>query len=540
MKQLLCILFLFVAPQLFAHLSMEVENKEITRDEAFHLVLKTDKSTNKRPDFSPLEKDFIVAGTEQSSQYTIINGKTLTSTEWILLLLPKHAGKLTIPSIQLGQEKTNPVTVSVGETKPHHAPLASHPGHAVMMKTEASNEHPYVHQEVIYTVKIYHRERLIDASYQPSTPKDGLMIPLGNGRRYQTFENGEMYIVDEQKYAFFPDKSGKMEIESPEFRAVVYHDIPEQISLKAKPVLLNIKKIPKSVTADNWIPAKNLTLREIDDGDTSRLTEGQTFTRTFVLTAEDLPAALLPPPPLESTDKIAVYAEPSQEKNSLKNETLTGKKTIKVTYLFNQAGDIVLPEIRYPWFNTVTGKEEIATVKERVLTVLPSRVVTKQNLNHSSSKEAKVIFEADETSYFTLPWILVFLFAIAWSFTLWMLYRTKRKPKVFKPTELKKTSTISLKKACEINDPKAAKEALFEWAKKEWPGDTFLTLDEISQKTEHQLKEAISNLTKTLYDSSKENHWDGKAFWNAISSFQPTKKTRKKKKISTLVALHPE
>jgi len=60
-----------------------------------------------------LKEDFDVLGISQSNQIKIINGRTKITTEWITKLRPKHAGKLEIPSIQVGPHQTPPITLTV-------------------------------------------------------------------------------------------------------------------------------------------------------------------------------------------------------------------------------------------------------------------------------------------------------------------------------------------------------------------------------------------------------------------------------------------
>jgi hypothetical protein len=59
------------------------------------------------------------------------------------------------------------------------------------------------------------------------------------------------------------------------------------------------------------------------------------------------------------------------ERPILKTETqgydIVGKTTVKISYLFNQAGKVTLPAQTVAWFNTETGKTEHSTLPERIL-----------------------------------------------------------------------------------------------------------------------------------------------------------------------------
>ena len=60
-----------------------------------------------------LKNDFHVVGTSQRNQIKMHKGQKTITTELITTLRPKHAGKLEIPSFQIGQHRTSPITLNV-------------------------------------------------------------------------------------------------------------------------------------------------------------------------------------------------------------------------------------------------------------------------------------------------------------------------------------------------------------------------------------------------------------------------------------------
>lgn len=65
-----------------------------------------------------LKNNFQVVGTSQRNQIKMIEGQKNITTELITTLRPKHAGKVEIPSFQIGQHRTSPITLKV-LPKPH-------------------------------------------------------------------------------------------------------------------------------------------------------------------------------------------------------------------------------------------------------------------------------------------------------------------------------------------------------------------------------------------------------------------------------------
>src|SRR6185312_4864264 len=66
------------------------------------------------PDLAPLAQEFQVLGTSNSSSVRIVNGKTTRTTQLGIALKPLRAGTLTIPALDVGGTKTQPLTLQVG------------------------------------------------------------------------------------------------------------------------------------------------------------------------------------------------------------------------------------------------------------------------------------------------------------------------------------------------------------------------------------------------------------------------------------------
>ena len=97
-------------------LSAYTEPSAVSPGEPFNLILELDENApSGLPDFGPLRYDFHIHGTAHSASYVFINGQSKASTRWTVTLVPKHTGQLTIPAIQVGQARSKPITLHVGE-----------------------------------------------------------------------------------------------------------------------------------------------------------------------------------------------------------------------------------------------------------------------------------------------------------------------------------------------------------------------------------------------------------------------------------------
>ena len=527
---LLCLM-----PAHAATLSTKVEPAQVMPGQAFHLTLDLDENAPAGlPDFSPLQYDFQINGTAHRASYMFIDGQSKASSSWTVTLTPKHTGKLTIPAIQVGHARSTPTSIEVTNApQVSTSNIDSAPATALFIKNTTSESKPFINQQLIYTVKIYHNTSILDASYQPPQLSDALTMPLGENRQYQVIENGRPYLVEEQKYAFFPQQSGAHILYPPSFQALIYDDIPRRVRADGKSKSLDIKPIPDEFKSKPWVPAKSLALTEHYDEHDTTLNEGSTLTRTLTLRAAGLPAELLPPLDMSKSTAFNTYPERPILKTEAQGNDIVGKTTVKITYLFNQTGQVTLPEQTVTWYNTETGKTEHSTLPERILKITArasTSTHTSPDIKTPEPQKAKAI---TTTSAFTFKHALVIHLALVCLFLasvmfVFLKYLNRKHKRLLKHRAFK-----TLSKACRSNQPQASHDALFAWAKLAWPKDSLLNLDDIAQLASNpHVSKQIKILSAALYDAAQATPWEGEQLYTALR--QLTKKRRRRTKKSSL------
>ena len=80
-----------------------------------------------------------------------------------------------------------------------------------------------------------------------------------------------------------------------------------------------------------------------------------------------------------------------------------------------------------------------------------------------------------------------------------------------------------------LRSPRDAKEAVLAWAAQQWPEETLLNLsDVISRVQDAKLKQALQQLSKTLYaQSNPQTQWNGKTLWRSLTHYRAAKPTKK-------------
>jgi len=528
-----------------AAIQAEVEPSQVSMGESFKLILTQNNLQNRGvPDLTPLQKDFIILGTEQHINYSVINGQSQSGGEWIVSLKPQRSGKLTIPTIKIGMEQTTPINIDVTKGQSlKNAPTNTTRSHDVVLTAQVNVKKPYVNQQVIYKVTLYNSKQLLDVNYQGPQVENGLLIPLGEEKRYQIRKNNINYIVEEQNYAVYPQKSGSLKITSPIFNALVYDWDPQRISAQDKTINLMVQPIPKQYTGKIWLPAKKVQLTEQYENEGQTIAQGSTLIRTVTLEGIGIPAQLLPSLNFAQTDAFNVYPEKGKDNNQVTQGELVSNTEIKVTYLFNKAGKITIPELKLPWFNTKTGKEEFAILPPKTLEVTPSAVALTTATPQQAIPTAEVNTPStQETNKHTSiqdrwPWMLTLLFALAWLITL-ALWSGQRRAGNSQKRHYK-NALQELHKACMQSQPMQARDALLKWANLHWPDAHLLNLTELSYLAEDvQLKKQIHILSQALYKNEETFLWRGDELWRCIQVVKQ-KKSGKKRKVRALPPINP-
>ncbi|MFC3909797.1 BatD family protein [Legionella dresdenensis] len=540
----LALLYLFFITTAQAEISMQIDAAKLAVGESFRLLISSDDAQAGVPDLTPLQADFDILSTGQSTNYSIINGRTAASNQWTIILQPKRAGTLTIPPLQIGGEQTQAQTivVSAGQNNAADPNLGQAEQEDVILTAQASESEPYINQQVTYTIRLYNSVRLLDGKYEQPQVENALLMPLGDVKVTQAVEHGRVYEVNEQQYAIFPQKSGKIKITPPKYSALIYDSRPRRVNLSGDNLTLNVK--PALPSSSAWFPASQVSLQEQYDHNTSTLPQGSTLIRTITIQATGAPAQLIPKLTLQSGDGFNVYPDKPVEKNRVNQGTVIGASEIKVTYLLNKSGTVTLPAVKLPWFNTETGKEEVATLPELALNITGSAeqkeaksehtdTTTQQQSTPKQTTRQNEITVHDNKSNSELAWWVAGGFAAVWLLTLllWFLQRTGI------ASQGKKRILSRLKKACLTDQPEQARTALLRWANWQWPGRYLINLADIANLVnDTRFKQEINRLTKALYQQGNHN-WQGEALWQCISGYKETPK--QKIKAGSLPPINP-
>ena len=546
--------------------SASVSPAIVDKGKTVTLTLSLDSASLATPDLSVLEKDFQILKKTNSSSIHQVNGDTLIQKNWVIVLLPRKQGKLHIPVIKIGYERTPPLTVIVQEP-PQQAPETVDKND-IFIKVEADIQETYVQGQIVITQKIFHAIPLKKANlslpvlqpldkhkqenYQGKAKGRNALreiladiIPLTQTQPYYLRINGKRYHVIERSYALFPRHSGNYQLQSAtltgETSASTNNELLDLLSgagrskkVKVRAPVLTLKVKPQQTDRPHepWLPAKNITLYAKRLNPHQPLEAGKPVSFQLGIIADGLRAEQLPDIKLTLAKDIKIYTEPASLDNTITLFGVTGVWNQKITLIPQHAGDLVIPEFHLPWWNVTTDHREVATLPHQRLSIAKNLAV--ETIGQGGTGETKTTtLTAQETddsqstgsdeSSFSKGWIVLALLLALFGY---LFYRKKNIKNNSQTPDLEKIDgsdiTEKLHQACLDNNAKEAAKLLPLWAE-HVAGIYPATMEEIAHAEQGVLQQEISVLSQVLYGKNA-SPWQGSELWQAIQKYPVTSK----------------
>ncbi len=536
---LVCFLVGYAITGLTAEIHVTTDRNTVNMNESFQIIFSADEDLDGEPDFSPLSKDFEILNQSHSSQASWVNGSFTKMVKWVVDVMPKKTGILEIPAIRFGRDQSRVTKILVNEVEETDTDL--HSGEDLFLLVEVSASSPYVQQQVIYTMRLYRKVSLAQASLTEPTLDDAVIERLGEDKDFNTLFQGENYSVTERKYAIFPQKSGVMTIKPLSLTASVVVDTQRRFGgFFSRPVTrtkrvvsdaieLNVKPIPKSFTGKHWLPVEQLDLKEQWSRDNLKVKVGEPLTRTLTLLAKGATVGQLPKlfsnqKPIKSSlgNELKIYPDQPVLKDRPEENSMLAFREEKVALIPSHAGTYQLPAIEIPWWNVKKNQMEVAKIPAKSIVAIAAAGVTetKQPKAPEFKKTGKEI-QPQPKNLTQLRvdkfWIGISgLLGLGWLLTIFYFYK-KLKKQDFKQqedsTKRPDDGVKALKKACKENDKIAAKDALIRWGKQHFGVSS---LGQIAAFCHDDLRNAIGVLNQQLY-GKKNTQWDGEQLWKAFN-----------------------
>ncbi|WP_284380001.1 BatD family protein [Litoribrevibacter albus] len=372
-------LLLSMFSSLVMALDARVDRTTLPDNETLQLELSGSFSAfNLSIDLSPLDKDFRVLDNRRSTNMQYINGNFAAKTTLTVTLEPKRSGLLTIPPITIEGESSKPIQLNVTKAGQGNAGDPNMPA-PIDIEVTLDTPDTWVQAQMLLKIKLFQSVELYNLELLgvKELQQMGLTIEkIGENKTYQSKRNNVTYHVTELNYVLYSDTPGSFKL--PEFifegqmpsRASRYG---KRLEARSDEITVNVKDIPKNYPSANWIPARDLQISD-DLADNIELELGDSLNRNLVVSVYGQEAAVIPNMPELDSDLINVYADSPELNNQLTQDGMTGVRMDNIALISKKPGRLILPEIQIPWFNTTTGKTEIATLPSRTITIKGSGI----------------------------------------------------------------------------------------------------------------------------------------------------------------------
>jgi len=475
MRLLLCAMLALCAFAAQASTRAWLDRDSIAAGETATLNIETDQATLDSPDYSPLGADFDVSGNSSSRQFEMVNGTSTTKVLFAVALQPHRDGVIGIPSLVVGRERTQPLTLTV--TPAAAAPVA-HAGDAVFIEAEADAQSPYVQQGVGYVLRLYSAAPIVSGQLDQAAPDGATMQRVGDDLQYTRQIGGRSYTVVERRFLLIPERSGALTIPGARFRGQgvggffddLFGDGRRDLRASGAPRVLSVQAPPVNAPQP-WLPLRSLSLRYVSAPQTARA--GEAATVTIEADADGASAAQMPELALATPVGAQVFADPVQANDNFDGGRPQARLLRKFSIVPAQAGILRVPGPRIAWWDVRAGIARTATLPDLVLQVAPG---ANGGAADSSVTPATANPVANDTTGNGLrlpfvqgavrPWVLATVaFAFLWLATLWWGMHRKA-TSITVPVDAKakpdvaRTHKPALAQALAKGDPEAISVAL--------------------------------------------------------------------------------
>lgn len=499
-----------------------VDRPEIRENESFTYTVRAEGRVRGEPDAGRLEQDFDVLTRTSNARIQIVNGQSEQVVEWLYQLMPKRAGRFTLPPMEVGDVRSNAVELEVLP-----AVVASDEPADIFIEVDAEPDDPYVQSQVVFTLRLFVGVATGRATLTAPQISGGEAIVerLGEDSNYQTTRGGRNFVVRERRYAVFPQETGPLTIGPATFEAMV---IPNRgfsrvQRLRSESLELDVRGAvapPPALAGAAWLPARNLSLTETWSDREQGFSLGVPRTRTLTIEADGVLETQLPELNLDAVDGIRQYPDQPELGRQTAELGLQGRRIERFAVIAQREGELEMPGVELPWWNIDTRRWEVARIEPRDIAVSPGATPIVTPAPAPEVQPAPPIGDVPPSYW---PLVSAAL-ALGWAATVAFMLRhrfvrpRKRRVEQAPPRRGGNRQLLrQLRGACNANDAPEAQRLLLEWARLRFETPP-QSLGVLAQRLPDELAAAVAELEAAMYGPSAQSQWSGARLAAALST----------------------
>ncbi|RXJ73196.1 hypothetical protein CS022_10610 [Veronia nyctiphanis] len=406
-----------------------VTDNVVSEDQTIRLTVQAE-GTYKRHilNLSPLKKDFYVGKVNSNVTSRTVAGKETLETVWRVTIGPKRTGKLRIPALKIGSQRTESITI---EVLPRNSPALKKKQSPATVQTSISRKRAYIGEVLTYKIKVFIRTNLTQTEILPPSGNKVDVTQQNGDVKSEELVNGIPQITVTRTYLITPKDTGNVRLTGASFKGFVVKNggvtnVP--LRRKGNDILLSIKPPARKGV---WLPASSLSLSQSWQSDgNDKVKVGDAITRVIELKAKGLAQSQLPEFEFDYPSSVRVY----DEKPTYKLHNGYTVMSFKQVLIPRAGGTITLPGLSLRWWNT--NQDTVKTTKipaKKIVVNGASGALPEDTSGESNNDQANTLFAGLSDVLPTIPkniglslWqFLTVIFAILWvlSTILWLRSR---------------------------------------------------------------------------------------------------------------------
>jgi len=381
-----------VHAQSAATLTATVDRDNLTTDEMLTLTLTFFTPDGSSPELSlPSLDGFLVIGSSQSTQTSIINGAISTVATYTYQLQPVQTGNLIIPGFNLdwnGQVlSTDPISIVVSQgsgTPGTTSPLAAQPqnsvalpdsgvnrkgSHDLFIEAAADKQSLYVGEPLKFSVRLYNSGTSFgQPGYEPPQFVDFWHPQQPEIQQYYaSSSDGTLYDVTELTTWLFPTTPGQATID-PATVTTSGGFFTAKAQVQSDPISIEVKPLPTGAPVDFNGAVGQFEIIATPDRLSTRL--GEPITLQVELSGAGNWGTLGDPQwPDEANWRL--YDQETRSQSDITSGQVTGSRMYEQLWTPLVEGKITLPAIRYTYFDPAIEQYRTISTQEQTIEVTP-------------------------------------------------------------------------------------------------------------------------------------------------------------------------
>ena len=563
-----------------AQTSISASSYYLNEGDTFTLRIETEQNQRVQPQLSVLSPRFRVLDTRQLVVSSYVKGQRVYKHRWTLLMQAQQTGQVEVPAITVGDESTQPMTLTVAASRqptpnlnsassgnatsntqlaPTDSDLASGSNSStlpsVMVQASFDNNEIYVNSQAILTTRLLTPINS-PSDFEVETPSmSGARIQaMGPINRSRTSYQGQTFQATEQAWLVSAHEAGLTQLDT-----LYYHPSLDptaqrsdvDLSSLAQPLShddIRLAILDKPSLADTyyWLPSNNVTLTD-NLAHQVTLTERETLERVITLTVTGVKATNLPPLSPKDIELAELSSAQVSLEESIQAQGLVSVRQESQQITPTEHGEITLPAVQVAWWDLATDSLKQTRIAPRILRVEPkpsgssdttalnsasapiAQPAAQSAQQVSSPLSAQNANRAADSQPNTLTLLLALGLAVTLALAVWLVFKKRAATKA-----LADESSEPLDEAAHLTEPEIfhrfvqaaqadncnqALHWLVLWGQHVWP-DSVTSLADLSVVIDDDFANAALLEASSHQHRADANNWQGDLLLQGMLDFR--------------------